>query len=88
MNVTIEHIFCPYCEEVINLYFRIMNTILFSCNEAELRTSMERLKKETRLDEYFSSSLVSFSYSVMGHIICGYARGNRAIKTRSSSIAS
>ena len=47
MNVTIEHIFCPYCEEVINLYFRIMNTILFSCNEAELRTSMERLKKET-----------------------------------------
>ena len=53
MNITIEHIFCPYCDEVINLYFIIMNTILFSCNEAELRTSMERLKKETRLDEYF-----------------------------------
>lgn len=29
MNITIEHIFCPYCDEVINLYFIIMNTILF-----------------------------------------------------------
>ena len=54
MNITIEHIFCPYCDEVINLYFIIMNTILFSCNEAELRTSMERLKKKTRFDEYFT----------------------------------
>ena len=45
MNITIEHIFCPYCDEVINLYFIIMNTILFSCNEAELHkygTSKEK----------------------------------------------
>lgn len=54
MKVTIEHSFCPYCEEVTNLYFRIINTILFSSNEAELRTSMEHLKNETPLDEYFS----------------------------------
>lgn len=54
MNVTIEHSFCPYCEEVTNLYFRIINTILFSSNEAELRTSMEHLKNETPLDEYYS----------------------------------
>ena len=54
MNVMIENIFCPYCEEVINLYFRIMNTILFSGNEVELRTNMERLEKETCLSEYFT----------------------------------
>lgn len=29
MNVTIEHPFCPYCSEVTNLYFRIINTLLF-----------------------------------------------------------
>ena len=54
MEVIIEHSFCPYCEEVTNLYFRIINTILFSGNEAELRTSMERLKNETLLDKYFT----------------------------------
>jgi len=53
MNVTIEHSFCPYCDEVTNLYFRIINTILFSKDESELRTSMERLTKKTRLDDYF-----------------------------------
>lgn len=35
-------------------YFRIINTLLFSKDENELRTSMESLKKETRLDEYFT----------------------------------
>lgn len=54
MKVTIEHSFCPYSEEVTNLYFRIINTILFSIDEAELRTSMERLKEKTQLDEYFT----------------------------------
>lgn len=54
MKVTIEHSFCPYYEEVTNLYFRIINTILFSIDEAELRTNMERLKEKTQLDEYFT----------------------------------
>lgn len=54
MKVTIEHSFCPYCEKVTNLYFRIINTILFSSDEAELRTSIERLKEKTQLDEYFT----------------------------------
>lgn len=54
MKVTIEHSFCPYCEEVTNLYFRIINTILFSSDETELRKSMERLKEKTSLDEYFT----------------------------------
>lgn len=53
MDVIIEHSFCPYCEEVTNLYFRIMNTILFSGNESELRTGMEHLKAKTQLEEYF-----------------------------------
>lgn len=41
MKVTIEHSFCPYCDEVTELYFRIINTILFSGNEAELREKHE-----------------------------------------------
>lgn len=53
MNVTIEHSFCPYCEEVTELYFRIINTILFSSNEAKLREGMKRLQQNTPLDEYF-----------------------------------
>lgn len=80
MNVTIEHPFCPYCSEVTNLYFRIINTLLFSKDENELRTSMESLKKETRLDEYFT-----FGY---GHTIFGYANENRATKTKSFHTAS
>lgn len=54
MNVTIEHSFFPYCEEVTELYFRIINTILFSTNETELRESMKRLQQNTPLDEYFT----------------------------------
>lgn len=63
MKVTIEHSFCQYCDEATELYFRIINTILFSIDEADLRGSMERLKSETALDDYL--------FSVMGHIICG-----------------
>lgn len=53
MNVTIEHVFCRYCDEAEEIYFRIMNTILLSTDETELRASMERLKNETTLDDYF-----------------------------------
>lgn len=54
MNVTIEHPFCPYCDEITELYFKIMNMILFSKDEAELRAGMERLKKENPIDNYFT----------------------------------
>lgn len=65
MNVTIEHPFCPYCSEVTNLYFRIINTLLFSKDENELRTSMESLKKETRLDGECKLNCVKFSFVVL-----------------------
>ena len=39
MKVTIEHSFCPYCDEVTELYFRIINTILFSGNEIFIKWS-------------------------------------------------
>lgn len=54
MNVTIEHSFCPYCEEVTDLYFQIVNVILLSSDEATLRNRMERLRQNTPLDEYFT----------------------------------
>ena len=41
MKVTIEHVFCRYSDEATDIYFRIINTILFSIDEAELRASME-----------------------------------------------
>ena len=53
MNVIIEHIFCRYSDEATALYFRIINVILLSSNEDELRASMEKLKQKTNLDEYF-----------------------------------
>ena len=53
MKATIEHSFCPYCDEVTELYFCIINTILFSTDEAELRTGMESLQAKTHLDDYF-----------------------------------
>lgn len=54
MNVTIEHSFCPYCEEVTDLYFQIVNVILLSSDEATLRNRMERLQQNTPFDEYFT----------------------------------
>ena len=54
MHVTIENFFCPYCDEVTEIYFRIINTILFSGNESELRTGIENLKQKVPLEEYFA----------------------------------
>lgn len=53
MKVTIENVFCRYNDKATEIYFRIINTNLFSIDEAELRASMERLKTETHLDDYF-----------------------------------
>ncbi len=78
MNVTIEHVFCRYSDEAEEIYFRIMNTILFATDETELRASMERLKNETTLDDYFI-----FGYGAH-HIWIKH--GDRAIKTGFSNI--
>lgn len=78
MKVTIEHSFCPYCDEVTELYFRIINTILFSGNEAELRESMRQLEKKTPLDEYFTYGYV--------HDTFGFASDAPATKPKYSSI--
>lgn len=51
MNVIIEHIFCQYSDEATALYLRIINVILLSSNEDELRTSMAKLKQTTNLDK-------------------------------------
>ena len=50
MNVTIEHVFCRYSDEAEEIYFRIMNTILFATDETELRASMGRYNISTSLD--------------------------------------
>lgn len=53
MNVIIEHMFCQYSDEATALYLRIINVILLSSNEDELRASMAKLKQTTNLDKYF-----------------------------------
>lgn len=53
MNVTIETFFCPYCDEVTEAYFRLVNTILFAADEKELRQGIEKLKTRIPLDDYF-----------------------------------
>ena len=54
MEVTIEHSFIPYNDEVTNIYFRIVNTILLSRNEHDLRRNIEALKNFIPVDDYFS----------------------------------
>lgn len=80
MKVTIEHSFCPYCDEVTELYFRIINTILFSTDETELRTGMEHLQAKTHLDDYFVFGYGKHHY--------GSAKDAPAIREKFSSIAS
>lgn len=53
MNITIEASFCPYCDEVTEIYFRLTNTILFASDENELRQGIEILKTKVPLDDYF-----------------------------------
>lgn len=54
MEVTIEHAFCTYCKEVTELYFLLINTILFSIDEKELRSNIELLWKAVPIDKYFT----------------------------------
>lgn len=37
MNVTIESLFCSYCDEVAEIFLRLIDTILLASNEHELR---------------------------------------------------
>lgn len=53
MDVIIEHIFCQYSDEATALYLRIINVILLSSDEEELRASMEKLRHTTNFDKYF-----------------------------------
>ncbi|WP_300700718.1 hypothetical protein [uncultured Alistipes sp.] len=53
MNVTIESLFCSYCDEVAEIFLRLIDTILFASNETELRQGIENLKTKVALDDYF-----------------------------------
>ena len=53
MNVTIETFFCPYCDEATEIYLRLVNTILCADDENSLRKSIENLKTQVPLDDYF-----------------------------------
>ena len=52
MNVTIESLFCSYCDEVAEIYLRLIDTILLASNENELRQGIENLRTRVPLDDY------------------------------------
>ena len=51
MNVTIESFFCPYCDEVAEIFLRLIDTILLAGSETELRQGIENLKNRVPLDD-------------------------------------
>lgn len=53
MNVTIESFFCPYCDEVAEIFLRLIDTILLAGSETELRQGIDKLKSQVPLDDYF-----------------------------------
>lgn len=53
MNVTIESLFCSYCDEVAETFLRLIDTILLASNEHELRQGIENLRTRVPLDDYF-----------------------------------
>ena len=53
MNVTIESLFCSYCDEVAEIYLRLIDTILLASDENELRQGIENLRTKVPLDDYF-----------------------------------
>jgi len=53
MNVTIESFFCPYCDEVAEIFLRLIDTILLAGSETELQQGIENLKAKVPLDNYF-----------------------------------
>ncbi len=53
MYVTIESLFCSYCDEVEEIYLRLIDTILLASNENELRQGIENLRTQVSLDDYF-----------------------------------
>lgn len=52
MNVTIESLFCSYCDEVAEIYLRLIDTILLASDENELRQGIDKLKTKVPLDDY------------------------------------
>ncbi len=53
MYVTIESFFCPYCDEVAEIFLRLIDTILLAGSETELRQGIENLKTRVPLNDYF-----------------------------------
>ena len=53
MYVTIESLFCSYCDEGTEIFLRLIDTILLASNEDELRQGIDKLKSQVPLDDYF-----------------------------------
>lgn len=53
MYVTIESLFCSYCDEVAEIFLRLIDTILLASDENELRQGIEILKTKVLFDDYF-----------------------------------
>ena len=54
MKVTIESPVCLWDNQIAEVYLRLINAILFSGDEEDLRTGITHLKAETPLDQFFA----------------------------------
>ena len=54
MKVTIETMLCLWDEEVANVFAQMINIILLSMSEKEVRESLEILKSKIPLDRNFA----------------------------------
>lgn len=80
MHVTIENFFCPYCDEVTEIYFRIINTILFQVTKANCVQALKTWNKKSPLRSILHTATVL--------IMFGSANVGRVTKIESSGIGS
>ena len=70
MYVTIESLFCSYCDEVAEIFLRLINTILFAVDEDGLRRGIEKLKTQIPLDDYFVYGFGAHHFWVHQRKVC------------------
>ena len=54
MKAEIENIIINWADEIPHILIRVINAIILSDNEEELRTAIGKIAEETELDKFFA----------------------------------
>ena len=54
MKAEIENIIYNWADEIPHILIRVINAIILSDNEEELRTAISKIAEETELDKFFA----------------------------------